>query len=151
MKTLVLATGTCRNAPMLALEAEYYSRIPAPLRPVVKELPDGPTAAHTEAAQRKALQGVKGAMVVMLDETGQQFTSRAFAETLNDAATRGTKHLVFLIGGAEGLSTAIKAEAAWVMGLGKFTLPHQLVRVVLAEQLYRAHTLITGHPYHRGG
>jgi 23S rRNA (pseudouridine1915-N3)-methyltransferase len=150
MKTVVLATGTCRNSHMLALEADYYTRIPKALQPKVIELTDGPTAAHTESAQRKAISSLPTpTTIIMLDETGQSYTSRQLADKLSSLSNHGIKTLAFLIGGADGLSSAIKQEADLVLSLGKLTLPHQLVRVLLAEQLYRAHTLHTGHPYHR--
>ena len=84
----------------------------------------------------------KGARIVALDERGREFTTAQFAQLLE--APRA-----FVIGGAEGLSDATKRDAGITMRLSALTLPHALAQVVLLEQLYRAATLLTGHPYHR--
>jgi len=150
MKTLILATGTTREKHLLALEAEYLGRFPGKLRPEVRELPEGKTPAQTAATQLAALAEVpQPAMVVALDERGSLLTSPEWAEKTQGFANLGTKTLVFLIGGADGLSPQVRAAARQVWGLGRLTFPHQLVRGLLAEQLYRAHTIHTGHPYHR--
>jgi 23S rRNA (pseudouridine1915-N3)-methyltransferase len=85
----------------------------------------------------------KGARLLVLDERGRDFTTAQFARLLATPAA-------FVIGGAEGLSAALKDRADLVLRLSSLTLPHALAQVVLLEQLYRAATLATGHPYHRG-
>jgi 23S rRNA (pseudouridine1915-N3)-methyltransferase len=82
------------------------------------------------------------ARVVALDERGKDLTTRQFAALLAEPTA-------FVIGGADGLDPAIKKEAALLLRLSALTLPHALAQVVLCEQLYRAATLLTGHPYHR--
>ena len=82
------------------------------------------------------------ARLVALDERGKDLTTRAFAALLAEPTT-------FVIGGADGLDPAIKRKAAVLLRLSALTLPHALAQVVLCEQLYRAATLLTGHPYHR--
>ena len=84
----------------------------------------------------------KGAKLVVLDERGVDLTTAQFAKLLASPAT-------FVIGGADGLSEATKAEADKLLRLSAMTLPHALAQLVLLEQLYRAATLLTGHPYHR--
>ncbi len=150
MKTLILATGTTRDAHLRALEAEYLGRFPAKLRPEVRELAEGKTAAQTTATQLAALQGLAPpAFVVALDERGELLSSPQWAEKLAQVGQQSTKTLAFMIGGADGLSLPLKAQCQAVWAFGKLTFPHQLVRGLLAEQLYRCHTLNTGHPYHR--
>ena len=150
MKILILATGTIREAHLRALEAEYLGRFPAKIRPEVRELPEGKTAAQTAATQMTALAALPTpAYVVALDERGDLLTSPQWAAQLAKVAGQGVKTLVFLIGGADGLSDEVKNSCQAVWAFGKITFPHQLVRGLLAEQLYRAHTLNTGHPYHR--
>jgi 23S rRNA (pseudouridine1915-N3)-methyltransferase len=150
MKTLILATGTTREAHLRALEAEYLGRFPPKLRPEVRELPEGKTPAQTTATQLAALAAVaKPAFVIALDERGDLLSSPEWAAQLAKVAEQGVKTLVFLIGGADGLSPEVKAHCQVTWAFGKLTFPHQLVRGLLAEQLYRAHTLNTGHPYHR--
>jgi 23S rRNA (pseudouridine1915-N3)-methyltransferase len=84
----------------------------------------------------------KAARLIALDERGREFTTAEFAKLLGEASA-------FLIGGADGLCAATKSEAALVMRLSAMTLPHALAQVVLLEQLYRAASLLVGHPYHR--
>ncbi len=91
------------------------------------------------------------AVAVALDEHGRQLDSLAFARELGRWRDRGESELAFLIGGADGLAPGVLERAAAVVALGPMTWPHRLVRVMLAEQLYRAETILAGHPYHRAG
>lgn len=150
MRTLILATGTTREAHLRALEAEYLGRFPPKVRPEVRELAEGKTAAQTAATQLAALATLPApAYVVALDERGDLLTSPQWAAHLAKVAGQGVKTLAFLIGGADGLTDEVKNHCQAIWAFGKITFPHQLVRGLLAEQLYRAHTLNTGHPYHR--
>jgi 23S rRNA (pseudouridine1915-N3)-methyltransferase len=86
----------------------------------------------------------RGARLIALDERGRDFTTAQFAPLLAEPSA-------FVIGGAEGLSPALKKRAGLLLKLSSLTLPHALAQVILLEQLYRAATMLTGHPYHRGG
>jgi len=89
----------------------------------------------------------------MLDGRGRQMTSEAMAEWLRKRRDAGVQHVVFAVGPADGWSDQALAEGkrrGGLLSLGQMTLAHQLVRLVVAEQLYRACTILTGHPYHRG-
>ena len=86
----------------------------------------------------------------MLDETGADLASTALAERLRDWQDGGTREVRFLIGAADGHDDATRAGADLLLGFGRATWPHMMVRAMLAEQLYRATTIIAGHPYHRG-
>jgi len=88
-------------------------------------------------------------VVVALDEHGQNLSSTAFARELGGWRDGGSPHAVFLIGGADGLSPELRRIARLAIAFGSATWPHQIVRVMLLEQLYRAATILTGHPYHR--
>lgn len=90
----------------------------------------------------------RGAHTIVLDETGAAWTTRQLAQRLETARDTG-QALTFVIGGAEGLHSDIKATAATLLSLSALTLPHALVRVLLVEQLYRAISLLKNHPYHR--
>jgi 23S rRNA (pseudouridine1915-N3)-methyltransferase len=90
------------------------------------------------------------AYAVLLDSRGQQFTSEAFAERVGNLRDAGTQRLVLAVGPADGWSPAALKRANLLFSLGRITLPHQLARVVLAEQIYRALTILSGHPYHSG-
>jgi 23S rRNA (pseudouridine1915-N3)-methyltransferase len=88
--------------------------------------------------------------VILLDERGRNVGSEEFARSLAIYAEGGRKNLVLAIGGPDGHDAALREEAELVLSFGRLTWPHQLVRVMLAEQLYRAATILSGHPYHRG-
>lgn len=92
----------------------------------------------------------EGAVVVALDEMGTALASNAFARRLETFRDGGARELVFALGGADGHGPPLLEGAALTLALGPMTLPHGLARVVLAEQLYRSVTILSGHPYHRG-
>lgn len=90
------------------------------------------------------------AVAVLLDSRGRLMTSEAFAGWLGARRDNGAQHLVFAIGPASGWSDAARKRAALLLSLGPMTLAHSLARAVMAEQVYRAFTILTGHPYHTG-
>ena len=90
-----------------------------------------------------------GAVLLLLDERGKALGSPAFADLIGGFRDAGKRELMIAIGGADGLDPALHARAAATLCLGKMTWPHQLVRILIAEQLYRAVTILSGHPYHR--
>jgi len=90
------------------------------------------------------------AYAILLDSRGQQFTSEEFATHLGRLRDDGVQRVVLAIGPADGWSPAARQRANLLLSLGRMTLPHQLARVVLAEQVYRALTILAGHPYHSG-
>ncbi len=87
---------------------------------------------------------------ILLDSRGVQYTSEEFAAQLGRLRDEGTQRLVLAVGPADGWSAAARERANLLLSLGRITLPHQLARVVLAEQVYRALTILAGHPYHSG-
>jgi len=95
-------------------------------------------------------QGRTPAHAVLLDSRGKQMTSEAFAEWIGARRDQGTQHLVFAIGPADGWSDTARQRAQLLLSLGPMTLAHTLARLVLAEQIYRAFTILHGHPYHGG-
>lgn len=152
---IILATGKCREKPVLEIEAEYLKRLPKHLQPEVKELAasksDHPETAKAEEAaiQLKAIAALPPqTALVLLDERGTALASVPFAEKFNALLT-SHKNVAILIGGAAGFTEEIRKKATFRWSLGPLTFPHQLCRALVAEQLYRAHTLTTGHPYHR--
>jgi 23S rRNA (pseudouridine1915-N3)-methyltransferase len=88
--------------------------------------------------------------LVLMDSRGKEFSSEAFAGFLQNYLDRNPLPLVFAIGGADGFEASVKANAEHVISLGKMTLPHEFARIVLLEQIYRAFTIMKGHPYHTG-
>ncbi len=96
---------------------------------------------------RKALP--KGAKLAVMDERGKVMSSPDFARQLGDWRDRGTSDLAIVIGGADGIAPDLQQEADFALSFGKMVWPHMLVRVMLAEQLYRAASILAGAPYHR--
>jgi 23S rRNA (pseudouridine1915-N3)-methyltransferase len=95
-------------------------------------------------------QGRTPAMAVLLDSRGREMTSEAFAAWLGTRRDEGTQHIVFAIGPANGWTEAARGRAQLLLSLGQLTMAHALARLVIAEQLYRAFTILSGHPYHAG-
>ena len=91
----------------------------------------------------------RGAFVVALDERGQQSRSRSFATWIEKRRDTAVSNLVFIIGGPDGLNAQLRSEAGRVMALSELTFSHELARLLLLEQIYRAATIMAGHPYHR--
>jgi 23S rRNA (pseudouridine1915-N3)-methyltransferase len=124
---------------------EYAKRMPPELRLELVELrPQG-----KEAEGKRLLASVPaGATLIALDERGKALATRQLSKLMADWMRDGTQP-AFAIGGADGLADAVKDRARMKISLSALTLPHALARVVLAEQLYRAWTILAGHPYHR--
>lgn len=142
MKTTLLALGRLRG-PCAELCAEYTKRLAGAV--TIREL-----TAPTQKAEGEALLAAlpAKAFVVLLDEHGKDLTSRELAAKLASWQEQG-RDLAFVIGGADGLTDEVKARGDFMLGLGRKTWPHALVRVMLLEQLYRAQQINSGHPYHR--
>ena len=153
MKVIVAAVGKPRNAE-LAAAIEHYEGRAAKYWPLdVREVKDEPgrgTEAETvrqKEAERLAAR-VEGASVIACDERGTSMTSTKFASFLQDARERA-RDIAFVIGGAHGLAESMRERAQTRLALAPWTLPHELARLVLAEQLYRAGTIVRGEPYHK--
>jgi 23S rRNA (pseudouridine1915-N3)-methyltransferase len=106
-------------------------------------------AAERMREESHRLAGTAHGALVLLDERGLNLTSQQFADRLAAMRDSGAKQATFAVGGPDGHDPAMRGAAAFVWSFGALTWPHQLVRIMLAEQLYRAVTIITGHPYHR--
>ena len=138
MRLHVIARGKIGRSPEAEMVGRYAKRIAWPFK--LTELPDtGGTLPRPMSPHRD----------VLLDERGRQMTSEEFAALLGRWRDDGRPAASFVIGGPDGLSPDLTAAADLVLGLSPLTWPHQLVRIMLAEQLYRAVTILVGHPYHR--
>lgn len=144
MRVKLVAVG--RRPPTWAAAAydEFAGRLPPDLRPALVEIPTG----RRDEGTRLLAQVPDDAHLVVLDERGAPWSTRELAGRL-DAWRHAARPLVLMIGGPDGLDAACRRRAQEVWSLSRLTLPHMLVRVVVAEQLYRAWTLTVGHPYHR--
>ncbi len=151
MRILLLAVGRDRRGPAAELVETYLKRCPWRIEPV--EIPqrtqgDRPRRLAEEALKiRQALP--EGAALIALDERGENLTSRDLAERIERFRDDGRPALAFIIGGADGLDPSLAERADLRVAFGQATWPHRLVKVMLAEQLYRASTISSGHPYHR--
>ena len=141
MKISILAIGKLRGAEA-ALCEEYKKRIKGEV--VIKEM-TGASQKEEMALLQKSIPA--RAFVVLCDERGKDLSSRELAGKY--AAWQERDTLVFIIGGADGVTDDMRAEADFVLGFGRKTWPHRLARVMLLEQLYRAQQINAGHPYHR--
>jgi len=137
--------GRTKSAAIQSLTAEYLKRLSRFAASEARELP-------SEAALLKLLEraGRTPPVLVLLDSRGRQRTSEEIANFLEFHQSHATQELLFAVGPADGWSDATRATAQTILSFGKITLPHELARVVLLEQLYRGFTILKGHPYHGG-
>lgn len=151
MRVLLAAVGKAKPGPELDLFHQYCRRLTPP--PVIREVEEKRPLASAQLKLREAelLLGTvpAGAMVVALDERGRDMTSPDFAEKIRGWRDGGIGDIAFLIGGADGHGDAVRERADLLLCLGRMTWPHMLVRALLAEQLWRAQAILSGHPYHR--
>jgi 23S rRNA (pseudouridine1915-N3)-methyltransferase len=147
----LIAIGRLGTGPEAALFARYAARLRPPLAitEIAEARGSAPEIKRREAAALLAALPPQ-ATAIALDLAGKTPSSEAFAAQLT-AWLELARPVCFLIGGAEGLDASVLARADHVLSFGSLTWPHQLVRVLLAEQLYRARMIAAGHPYHRGG
>jgi 23S rRNA (pseudouridine1915-N3)-methyltransferase len=151
MRLLLAAVGKAKPGPELDLFHQYLKRLTPPL--VLKEVEEKRPLASAQLKAREAelLLGVvpSAAVVVALDERGRDLSSLDFAEKIRSWRDGGVADIAFLIGGADGHGEAVRQRADLLLSLGRLTWPHMLVRALLAEQLWRAQAILSGHPYHR--
>jgi len=141
MTIRLVMLGKTRRPEIRALFDDYVLRIRRYADIGITELRD----ASPTAVRRLKIE--PGAIVVLLDAAGKQFTSQEFARWLGGLRDRGSREVVFLCGGAEGFPDELRAKAEQKLSLSTLTMPHEFARVVLAEQIYRAFAILAGHPY----
>ena len=146
MKLQIAWIGKTKEPAFRALTEEYLRRISRYLAAESHEM-------SSEEALLQLAESSSGRtrpVLVLLDARGRQFTSEEFADLLRDQQDRGTQNLFFGVGPANGFSDKARHSADLVLSFGKMTLAHELARIVLLEQIYRAFTILKGHPYHTG-
>ena len=145
MKLKFAWVGKTKEAAIQSLTSEYLKRISRYV-----------SCESVESASESALLNTLkkssriAPMLVALDSRGKQLSSEELAKFIDQHQERGTQELVFAIGPADGWSSTTRSQAGLLLSLGKMTLPHELARVVMLEQIYRAFTILKGHPYHSG-
>jgi 23S rRNA (pseudouridine1915-N3)-methyltransferase len=155
MRVRVIAVGTRMPEWVRSACDDYLARLRAQLPVALLQIEPGPRHAAAGAARAVAAEGERllaalrpGEHVAALDERGTQLSTRELAAWLKTRMQEGAD-LAFLIGGPDGLAPEVLGRSQLRWSLSRLTLPHALVRVLLTEQLYRAHSILTNHPYHR--
>jgi len=149
VKIKIVWVGKTKEPAIQSLTDEYLKRISRYVQVEGVALRD--EAPLLELSSRSArAKGAAKSTLVLVDSRGKEFSSEQFAKFVGDYQDRNPLPLVFAIGGADGFSAETRAAAQEVISLGKMTLAHELARIVLLEQIYRAFTILKGHPYHSG-
>jgi 23S rRNA (pseudouridine1915-N3)-methyltransferase len=158
VRLALIAIGRLKDGPERELCERYRERAAASGRalglsgPDILEITES-RARRADERKRDEAQAIAPrlapGLLIVLDERGKNLDSEAFAARIAAARDSGTAAATLVIGGADGLSDDLRARADLVLGFGALTIPHQIVRVLVLEQLYRAMTILAGHPYHR--
>ena len=156
MRVKILWLGKTKNTSIRALTSDYLERIGHVVPCEIVEARDPAKARHIREGDRIAAEAAElsrnipgSSLVVALDESGKQLTSLEFARWFENEQNRGTREVLFVIGGAEGLSPQITRGAGLVLSLGKMTWTHEMCRALLLEQVYRAFSILKNLPYHK--
>lgn len=159
MRITVVCVGKIKEKFFGDAVREYEKRLSRYCKLSIVELqdektPDGASAALEEQIKRREGERIlkalpEGAYTVALAIQGKQCSSEELAETIEKLGVNGTSHIVFIIGGSLGLSEEVLLKADYLLSFSKMTFPHQLMRVVLLEQVYRSYRIISGEPYHK--
>jgi len=158
MQIKLIWIGKTKSSSIKSLVSDYLERIRHMSSCEIVEARDLSKRRHLRGAELVEAEGKEllrhvpeGGRLVALDETGTQFTSRDFARWLESEQNRGIRTITFLIGGPEGLSRKISGRVHLTLSMGKMTWTHEMCRVLLLEQVYRAMCILRKIPYHRGG
>ncbi|RFB78647.1 23S rRNA (pseudouridine(1915)-N(3))-methyltransferase RlmH [Methylovirgula sp. 4M-Z18] len=159
MKLLLIAVGRLKAGPERELVSRYADRLQGIARSIgltgfdMREI-DESRARRPEDRKSEEAKAIRalvppGAVLMLLDERGKNISSEDFAARIGQERDRGAPALALVIGGPDGLDPDLRQSAQAVLAFGAMTWPHQIVRVLAAEQLYRTATILAGHPYHR--
>lgn len=159
MRITVFAVGRLKAGPEKDLASRYLDRFAkagpavglelAKLIEIQESRASNPETRKREEASALEKALPENAILILLDERGKTLDSQAFSDAIGRYRDNGKRDMMLAIGGADGLDPEIRKKADLVLNLGTMTWPHQLVRILIAEQLYRAVTILSGHPYHR--
>lgn len=151
MRILILAVGKAKPGPEQDLLAQYGDRVPwtVDVKEIAPNKDQSAEVRKTREAEALLKAVPEGSVIVALDERGITESSEKFAARVAGWRDGGARTLAFIIGGADGHGEMVLKKARHQLSLGAMTWPHMLVRGLLMEQLYRAHSIMTGHPYHR--
>ncbi len=159
MKITIIAVGRIKEKFYRDAVAEYEKRLGRYCRLEIVQAEDEPTPDRAGAAQAEAVMAKEAerilrhiredTFVIVLDIGGKAYDSEAFAEQIEKLGVQGVSHIQFVIGGSLGLHEEVRKKADLTVSFSKMTFPHQLMRVILLEQIYRAYRIIHGEPYHK--
>ena len=159
MKITVIAVGKIKEKFYRDAVAEYEKRLGRYCKPEIiqvedEKTPDRANANLTDLVKKKEAERIlkylrEDAYVIVLDIRGKAYDSEEFATQIESLATKGVSHIQFVIGGSLGLHEEVCKKADLTVSFSKMTFPHQLMRVILLEQIYRAYRIISGEPYHK--
>lgn len=158
MRITIFSVGRLKNGPERELAERYLLRAAASGRALgfsgfthieISESRASRPQDRKAEESREIIGKLGESILISLDERGKSLNSAAFAETLARLRDAGKSSLCFVVGGPDGLDDAIRTKSIETIAFGAMTLPHQIARIVLSEQIYRAMTILSGHPYHR--
>jgi 23S rRNA (pseudouridine1915-N3)-methyltransferase len=153
MRIRIVCEGKTKDASLAALQADYVKRISRFGEIVVEQIavPRDGTARGKKSSvtERRLQEKLRGAIKVVLDPRGREWTSEEFAEWLGQQTMRGQRELVFFIGGPDGFSQSVREGADLLLSLSRMTLTTDWARALLLEQIYRGFTILRGYPYSR--
>ncbi|MCI5065478.1 23S rRNA (pseudouridine(1915)-N(3))-methyltransferase RlmH [bacterium] len=157
MEVQIASVCKTRDSHLLAIEQDYKKRFPSNFSVVVRELGGEKYLKHPPHEQqrlqsallREALPQRGRVQLVLLDESGREYSTQGLTDLLTKYQEQGLSHLIFAIGGPCGWSSELKEEAERTLALSEMTLPYQLARLFLLEQIYRSYTILSNIPYHR--
>ena len=159
MKISILTVGKIKEKYLRDAIAEYSKRLSRYCKLEIFEVADEKTPDYASETVEDSIRSKEGerllkyikddAFVITLEIAGEQLTSEKFAEKINNLGIRGTSHIQFVIGGSIGLGKEILKRSDYALSFSKMTFPHQLMRVILLEQIYRSYRIISGEPYHK--
>ncbi len=159
MKITILCVGKVKEKYFAGAIEEYLKRLSRYCKPEIIEVPDEKTPDGASAALEEQIKQKEGerllkylpedAYVCILAINGKQLTSEELSEKIETLGVRGTSHIVFVIGGSLGLWDTVTKRGDFLLSFSKMTFPHQLMRVILLEQIYRSYRIINGEPYHK--
>ena len=159
MKITIITVGKLKEKYLKDAIAEYSKRLSKYCKLEIVEVADEKTpenaskvvedAIRSKEAERILKYVKEDAFVITLEIAGKQLTSEEFADKIEQLGVRGISHIIFIIGGSIGLGKEVLAKSDFALSFSKMTFPHQLMRVILLEQVYRSYRIISGEPYHK--
>ncbi len=159
MKITVITVGKLKETYLKDAIAEYSKRLSKYCKLDIIEVADEKTPEHASEVVEEAIRTKEAerilkyvkddAFVMTLEIGGKQLSSEAFAEKIEKLGVQGTSHIIFIIGGSIGLGKEVLAKSDFALSFSKMTFPHQLMRVILLEQIYRCYRINSNEPYHK--